>query len=109
MEIYDSNNAQQNKSKEFIEGFLKDVKNEDNPIVSFQQLRKIFNSDIHKCICKILTKVKTGTGFFCNIPEKQIKALITNNHVIDEEYLNKENRLVYSITEMENELNKEID
>ena len=103
------NNQQQNKSKEFIEGFLKDVKNEDNPIISFQQLRKIFISDIHKCICKILTKVKTGTGFFYIIPEKQIKVLITNNHVIDEEYLNKENRLVYSITEMENEVNKEID
>ena len=42
-------------------------------------------------ICKIIfeDELKCGTGFFCNIKEKKLKALITNNHVIDKEYLEK--------------------
>ena len=58
-------------------------------------MKKIMNCGIDKCVCKIITKINQATGFFCNIPQKEIKVLITNNHVIDEDYLNKENRIVY--------------
>ena len=73
-------------------------------------ISQIIASSINKCICKINIQNKTGikkcTGFFCHIPEKSIRLLITNSHNIDEHYLNKENKLIYN--EMENELIKEI-
>ena len=48
------------------------------------------------CICKIyLDKGRNGTGFFCHIPynNKIISVLITNNHVLDSNYL-KENKML---------------
>ena len=54
---------------------------------------------------KILTQMKTnvgnikingkrGTGFFCEIPnkEKSIQVFITNNHMIDQDYIYNNNR-----------------
>ena len=64
--------------------------NEDNAIVSAYKIKGIMFSDIEKCICKIIRKTKTGTGFFCDVPTKNIKLLITNNHLIDEIYLAEE-------------------
>ena len=65
-------------------------------------------SNIDKCACKIITKIKTGTGFFCHVPQKCIKILITNNHVIDKTYLDKENKLYYTIADNNKEIFKEI-
>ena len=84
------------------------IQNEDNELVKFKIIKKIMTSNIEKCICKIITKIKTGTGFFCDIPQKCIKILITNNHVIDKTFLDNENKLNYSITENDNEIFKEI-
>ena len=86
----------------------KNIINEDNQIVPAELIKYIMKSGIDKCICKITTKINTGTGFFCNLPNKNLKLLITNNHEIDETFLNNENILTYSITEMENEVFKEI-
>ena len=103
-----SQNNTKNISDNYIQSLLQNVKNQDNQIVLFEQIKKIMNFGIDKCVCKIKAKIKHGTGFFCNIPHKEIKVLITNNHIIDEDYLYKENRLVYSITEMGQEVFKEI-
>jgi hypothetical protein len=46
--------------------------NEDNTIVSAYKIKGIMFSDIEKCVCKIIRKTKIGTGFFCDIPEKNI-------------------------------------
>ena len=54
-------------------------------------------SNIEICICKIIGKTKTGSGFFCEIPEKNIKLLITNNHILDELYLEEKNKISYMI------------
>ena len=83
--------------------------NEDNAIVSAYQIKGIMFSNIEKCICKIIRKTKTGTGFFCEIPEKNIKLLVTNNHVIDELYLEKGNKIAYMTSEKEIEIYNEID
>jgi hypothetical protein len=32
-------------------------------------------------------KSLTGTGFFCDIPSKEIKVLLTNKYFIDEKFL----------------------
>ena len=54
------------------------------------------------CICKIECKDgETGTGLFCIIPfpDKfhQLPVLITNNHVIKEEHLKKDNKIKFSV------------
>ena len=79
------------------------INNKNNEIVDYISLEQIINSDINECICKIIKetkiihkiKIKTGTGFFCNISSKNIKLFITNNHVIDQKFLDKENKLIY--------------
>ena len=86
----------------------KRIENEDNEIVDLFQIKQIMISDIDKSVCKIITKTKTGTGFFCDVPEKNIKFLIKNNHIIDEQFLENENKLVYSISEMKNGEYKDI-
>ena len=88
--------------------------NEDNEIVDFDDLCKITNSGINKCVCKIMTEIestenndkkicKTGTGFFCNLPLKK-KVFITNNHILDEEFINKEKKLVVFIDKEKKEI-----
>ena len=84
------------------------IQNEDSELVDYTLVKNIMNSDIDKCVCKIITKIKTGTGFFCVVPQKYIKILITNNHVIDKTFLDNEYKLNYSITENNNEIYKEI-
>ena len=50
------------------------------------------------CICKIIGK-SAGTGFFCRIEHEGglIPVLITNYHVIDDDYMEKNNKLNYYI------------
>ena len=50
------------------------------------------------CICKIIGK-SAGTGFFCRIEHEGglIPVLITNYHVIDDEYMEKNDKLKYYI------------
>ena len=67
----------------------------DEPLpLTSEQLLKI-NDQMNKYICQILLSEGKGTGFFVSIPNKttNIQALITANHVIDEEYLNKESTI----------------
>ena len=47
---------------------------------------------LENCICKIKNENGNGTGFFCSI-NKEIKVLITNNHVIDEKIIKENNRI----------------
>ena len=82
---------------------------EDNQIVNADKMEYIFSSGIKNSICKIITNTKTGTGFFVNINEKQIKVLITNNHVIDEEFLERENNIIFFISDIQKEINLRID
>ena len=53
---------------------------------------KIILNQLINCICKIENRNGSGTGFFCSINEK-VKALITNNHVINENIIN-ENKTI---------------
>ena len=90
--------------------------NEANEIIDCDLIEKIFKSEVKKCVCKIKQEIeiedrktlRTGTGFFCNIPSKDIKVLITNNHILDLEFLNKEEKLIIFIEKEKKELNLEI-
>jgi len=92
--------------------------NEDNKIYNFSKLKKIMTSGIEDCVFKIIRENEkheyiTGTGFFCNISSKNIKALITSNHVLDQIFLENEKKLKYIIDtdnkKYEKEINLEID
>ena len=43
------------------------------------------------------TKIYYKTKFFCNISSKNIKVLITNNHILDQIFLDKEKKLKHII------------
>ena len=63
----------------------------------------IINNEIKKNICKIEMEIKKddkyiyiqGIGFLCNINSKNMKVLITYNHIINLEFLNNEKKLIY--------------
>ena len=72
---------------------------------------------INKCIVKIEMEIKineqykyiSGIGFLCNIPTKNIKVLITYSNIIDSEFLNKQNKLIFFNNNNEKkEINMEI-
>lgn len=58
-------------------------------------------------ICKIINK-NIGTGFFCNInlDDKKVHCLLTNYHILDEEYVKKNKTIKISMND--NSINKEI-
>ena len=68
-------------------------------VISFDCTEEII-SQMKKNICKIkIDEInKQGTGFFCKIPfpdeNNMLKVLITNNHIINEDILYKENQKI---------------
>ena len=92
------------------------IENEDNEIFNFYSLKKAMNSGTENCVCKIIREFKTnnepkfisGTGFFCEIPFSNIKVIFTNNHVLDQEFLDNEKKLTYVIDIEKKEIEKEI-
>ena len=73
-----------------------DVMDEQNPILDFEIFEKI--NKFKNCVCKFeISKngiKKSGIGFFCYIPSKEIRVLITNNHIINENYLKDEKEII---------------
>ena len=65
----------------------KSLNNYPSP-VTINETKKILRQ-MEKSICKIQNKKGCGTGFFCKI--LNIKLLITNNHVVDEEIMKNNN------------------
>ena len=69
------------------------IQNEQNTTVDIDKIQTST-----KCICKIEAvmngKQNFGTGFFCHIASKEIRVLITNNHIIDNNFLAKEKELI---------------
>ena len=62
-------------------------------IISYECTKKI-KQQMEKNICKIKIGKEQGTGFFCKIPlsdkKNMLPVFITNNHLINEEALKKE-------------------
>jgi len=68
------------------------IKNYPKPITIEQT--DIILQQMKNCICKIyINRGKIGTGFFCHIPYKNeiLQVLITNYHIINDDYI-KQNR-----------------
>ena len=81
------------------------ITKEDHQIYDFYSQKKIMTSGIEKCVCKIEVEIKigdeykyqTGSGFFCNIPSKNLKVFLTNNHILNQEFLDNSKKIKYSI------------
>ena len=68
-------------------------------IISIDKIN-LLSEQMKKCICKI-DGDKKGTGFFCkiNYGNKLIPVLMTNYHVINPDYFEKNKNLIISINE----------
>ena len=67
----------------------------DYPMPIFLEETETILNQMKESVCEICLKDGRGTGFFCNIPiekDKFISVFITNNHVIKEEILYKNNQ-----------------
>ena len=62
-------------------------------VISYECTKEIIEQ-MEKCICKIKVGQEQGTGFFCKIPfpdkNNMLPVFITNNHLINEKILNKD-------------------
>ena len=84
-----------------------------NPI-SLESTKKILES-MEKCVCRILYENKNiATGFFCKIPtpgpKDYLTVLITNSHIINDNFLNQGNKQIIIKTRVAQEnivLNKQ--
>jgi hypothetical protein len=72
----------------------KDKANISDNIIKFEMEAKI-NGEI---------KYTKGIGVLCNIPSKKIKALITYNHMMNFDFLNKGEKMILYINKKENEI-----
>jgi len=91
--VLDNNNIEENNINKIN---IKDYDGTDNK----DNLNEV---DIKKCICNIDQEIKindtfkniNGLGFICNISNKNMKAFITYNHIIDFEFIKNEEKLIY--------------
>ena len=79
------------------------IKNSVDP-VNISGTKTILNQ-MTDCICKIKVNSTFGTGFFCKIPyeNKNINVLMTNYHIIDDNYY-QQNKEIYLFLNDEKEL-----
>ena len=75
--------------------------------VSIEITKEIINQ-MEKCVCKIITKGKKGTGFFTKYKYKNKinKVLITNNHVLGENEIENGETIKYIINNDEDNIKK---
>ena len=76
--------------------------------VSVTKLKEYLET-LEKCVCKIISG-EVGSGFFCKLLIKEFSDiqrpfLITNNHVINEDFLNSQNILKIKVNKKEKLLN----
>ena len=65
---------------------------------------------LEKCVCKIITNVDSGTGFFCKLNIRQYQTiqrpfLMTNNHVINQANIDNQNFIKIVVNKKEKILN----
>ena len=85
---------------------------DQNIIMRLSFFNQIKKKNWDKCICKLEVDKNNhkiyGTGFFCEIPSKEMKVLITNNHNIDSTVLSKRGKLKYFINNNGDEIEKSL-
>ena len=78
-------------------------------VISYECSKKIIEQ-MERNICKIIIGEEQGTGFFCKIPfpdlNNMLSVFITNNHIINNELLYKDNTIIKIDIEKENNIKK---
>ena len=78
-------------------------------VISYECTKEIIEQ-MEKCICKIKVGQEQGTGFFCKIPfpdkNNMLPVFITNNHLINEKILNKDDGNIEFRIQEEKEMKK---
>lgn len=88
---------------------IKEKKIKDNTnYISVDKLKE-YSEILEKCVCKIISG-KGGSGFFCKLninefSDIQRPFLMTNNHVLDQNFINSESNLIIKIKNKEKILN----
>ena len=104
----------QDKSEKEIKVKINDLDKSDEE-KEIKDTMKI-NSIINKCIVKINMKVEiddnefkdiSDDGFLCNINNQNLKVLITYSDIIDEEFLDNQEKLIFFIGNEKKEINIE--
>ena len=94
-----------NESSLFKENILTGYPN----VISYECSKKIIKQ-MERNICKITVGENQGTGFFCKIPfpdlNNMLSVFITNNHIINQELLYKDNIIIEINIEEENNIRK---
>ena len=76
--------------------------NESFGSLNYRDLIKISTLHFEQKVCKLKIELKDGetnfaSGFFCYIPSKEMTIFITNNHAIDQNYLENKTEINYLI------------
>ena len=90
-----------------IEGDVHDEKKIEKKEPQFFELNEeMVNNNIKQCVGKIMGKVKgIGTCSFVFFRQMNIKFILTNNHVVSEEFLKSKDKIVIEIDKIEKEIN----
>lgn len=93
-----------------MEDLRKEKNLDDYPLPVTIDKTKIILKQMENYICKIENKNGNGTGFFCYIPNKNklFPVLITNNHVINKEIIENENKIIISFYKDKKKIQKQL-
>ena len=95
-----------NNYLEIDDNIINELNEEYPKIISIEGTKKILEQ-MEKSICKIYkTDGKKGTGFFCNIKyeNKEIPVMMTNYHVINDNYIKENDKIEIVINNDEDNL-----
>jgi len=100
-------------NEDFDNDELEHYENKKPIYIDINLIGKITNSNIIENICLLEIELQDGkinfvNGIFCYIPSKEMKVFITNNHVIDQKYLDNKTEIKYIIENSNNIKEKRI-
>ena len=84
-----------------MEKIIKEKTLDNYPLpVTIEKTNKILDQ-LKRCVGKIKTKNGNGTGFFCKIPYKgkELPVLMTNNHVIDDNFIKQNKYIIVTLND----------
>ena len=99
-------------NEDFDNDELEHYENKKPIYIDINLIGKITNSNIIEDICLLEIELQDGkinfaNGIFCYIPSKEMKVFITNNHVIDQKYLDNKKEIKYIIEDSNNKRRKD--
>ena len=89
-----------------MDEIIKEKALDNYPLPVTIEATNIILNQLKKCVCKIKNIKGDGTGFFCYIPynEKKLPVLITNYHVIDENFLKENKNIAVTLNDSEDKI-----